>query len=140
MKKHIITESVDETENFATSFASEVKPGSVIALKGELGSGKTVFARGFARGLGIKETVASPTYTLIHEYKLGGNKSFYHLDLYRINDSTAALAFGIDEYLEDESAIILIEWAERISDMLENKIITVSIKHLGENSREITIS
>lgn len=139
MNKIFITKSADETEELANEFSREVKPGTVIALHGDLGAGKTVFSRGFARGLGITEPVSSPTYTIIQEYKLPRGGWFYHLDLYRIQDTAAALAFGADEYLQDEFSISLLEWAERIPSLLPPDTIHVRIKHISENEREIIV-
>jgi tRNA threonylcarbamoyladenosine biosynthesis protein TsaE len=139
MNKKFITKAAEETENLAKEFSREIKPGAVIALHGDLGAGKTVFSRGFARGLGITESVSSPTYTIIQEYKLPGGQWFYHLDLYRIQDSAAALAFGADEYIQEKTSISLLEWAERIPSLLPPDTIHVRIKHLSENEREITI-
>lgn len=139
MNKTVITKAAEETEDLAKQLAGETKPGTVIALHGDLGAGKTVFSRGFARGLGITEAVSSPTYTIIQEYKLPKGGWFYHLDLYRIQDANAALAFGADEYIQDACSVSLLEWAERIPSLLPANTIHVRIKHLSENEREITI-
>ncbi|HBC87384.1 MAG TPA: tRNA (adenosine(37)-N6)-threonylcarbamoyltransferase complex ATPase subunit type 1 TsaE [Lentisphaeria bacterium] len=131
------------TEEIAADLAKGVIPGSVVALCGELGAGKTVFARGFARGLGITETVSSPTFTLMQEYKVPGRERlrwFYHLDLYRIEDSKAAMVFGVDEYLSNPDAVLLVEWAERIEDILPSGTLRVEIFHAGENRRKVRIS
>ncbi len=140
MNRKKITRSAEETERFAAELASEFGPGAVLALRGDLGAGKTVFARGFAKAIGVRETVSSPTYTLVHEYKLDNGGRFYHLDLYRIGDHTAALAFGVDEYLEDPAAFALVEWPERIEPLLGPEVIHVEIRHEGESTREITVS
>ena len=116
--KSIKSNSEQETEEFAAQLARELKPGCVIALHGNLGAGKTVFSRGFARGLNIIEPVSSPTYTIIQEYPLDGGNWFFHLDLYRIDTPQAALAFGADEYLETPEAYTIIEWPERIETLL----------------------
>lgn len=136
----IKTYSTEETENAASELAKKTAPGSVIALHGNLGAGKTVFARGFARGLGVTQPVSSPTFTVIQEYELNDGNWLCHLDLYRIENSASALVFGVDEYLEDDSAILLVEWAERISDILPEKTIHIKIDRIDENSRKITIS
>jgi len=142
--KHREYESSSEsmTEELAAEFAKKIHAGSVIALSGDLGAGKTVFARGFARGLGISETVSSPTFTLMQEYKVAGKKGlrwFYHLDLYRIEDSKAALVFGVDEYLHGTDSVLLIEWAERINDILPAGTRHVEISHAGGDRRKIKI-
>lgn len=133
------TYSEKETEDFASSFASKVAMGTKIALHGNLGAGKTVFSRGFARGLGISEPVASPTFTIMQEYKLEDDNRLYHLDMYRIADSDAALAFGLDEYIEDHKSIMLIEWSERIPELLPEDTLHVYIKHEGDEKREIQV-
>ncbi len=138
--KEIESSSEAMTEEIAADFAKAVSPGTVVALCGELGAGKTVFARGFARGLGISETVSSPTFTLMQEYKVSGNdklKWFYHLDLYRIEDSKAAMVFGVDEYLSNPDSVLLIEWAERIEDMLPHGTFRVEIAHAGDDKRKL---
>ena len=100
--KKIITHSEKETEIFAFELSQTVKFGTVLTLNGDLGAGKTVFARGFARGLGVTEAVSSPTYTIAQEYALPNGKRLYHLDLYRISSPEAGLAFGVDEFFNEE--------------------------------------
>jgi tRNA threonylcarbamoyladenosine biosynthesis protein TsaE len=134
----IKSNSEQETEDFAAILARELKPGCVIALHGNLGAGKTVFSRGFARGLNIIEPVSSPTYTIIQEYPLEDGNWFFHLDLYRIDTPRAALAFGVDEYLESPEAYTVIEWPERIESLLPAHTIHINIEHDGEESRTIS--
>ncbi len=132
-----LSNSADDTEAFAAAMARSLPKGTVIALHGDLGAGKTVFARGFARGLGIHEPVSSPTFTLVQEYPFSDG-ILYHLDLYRINDSAAALAFGVDEFLYDQSAFTLVEWPERIADILPPKTIHLKLTPLeAEGARRI---
>ena len=131
--------SESETEEYSSRLASKLKPGTVIALHGDLGAGKTVFTRGFARGLGIIEPVSSPTYTIIQEYRLPEKGWLFHLDLYRIDDYRAALAFGVEEYLDDSDAYILAEWPERIEEIMPVNALHVKIEHVGGNERRITI-
>ena len=137
--KSYYTYSEEETEKLALRLSKYIPFGSTVALKGNLGAGKTVFARGFIRGLKIKDVVSSPTFTLIKEYLAPGEKWVYHLDLYRIADSEAALIFGIDEYLNDENAIALIEWSERIEDILPQDTIYINIDSVTQDSREIKV-
>ena len=134
------TSSERATEQIAFNFAQRTEFGSMIALIGNLGAGKTVFARGFARGLGITDIVCSPTFNIVREYPCKDSKWLYHMDLYRINGSEAALAFGIDEYINNSKAITLIEWPERISDILPVDMISVEIKRLNDTEREIIIT
>ena len=111
----------------------------MVILDGDLGAGKTVFSRGFARALGIDEPVSSPTYTIVQEYELPERGRLYHLDLYRISGVSAALAFGVDEFLNDPSSYALVEWPERIEGILPEDAVKVRLKHAGEGKREITV-
>lgn len=133
------TYSFEETEQFACEFGKTLGSGAVIALSGDLGAGKTVFARGVARGLGVDEPVTSPTFTIAQEYKLKNGRRLCHLDLYRIDDVEAGLAFGVDEFIDDPDAVVLIEWSERIEEILPSNRTRVFIRHLGEDEREISI-
>ncbi|MBO7328582.1 MAG: tRNA (adenosine(37)-N6)-threonylcarbamoyltransferase complex ATPase subunit type 1 TsaE [Lentisphaeria bacterium] len=137
--KKIISHSETETENFAFELAKTLSPGVVLTLEGDLGAGKTVFARGFARGLGVKEAVSSPTYTIAQEYALEGNKRLYHLDLYRISSAEAGLAFGVDEFFNDPKAYALVEWPGQIGDVIPDDALKIFIRHLDESTREITL-
>ena len=139
IEQTILSASEEETEAFGAALARELPPGSILALDGDLGAGKTVFSRGFARGLGIGEPVSSPTYTIIQEYALPGGGRLYHLDLYRIANSASALAFGVDEFLDDPESVALVEWPERIADILPPGTLRVEIVHLSENERRITV-
>ncbi len=138
-KKEFITSSEQETENIGKSLAMSLSKGDAVLLRGNLGAGKTVFSRGFARGLGITEPVSSPTYTIVQEYELPEGGRLYHLDLYRISDVNAALAFGVDEFLDDPQGISLIEWPDRIDGILPGNAICVEIEHLSGTERRLTI-
>lgn len=129
-----------ETEEIGEKVAKTVKYGTVISLTGNLGTGKTVFTKGFAKGLGIKEIVSSPTFNIVREHSTGTGRWLYHMDLYRINDAHCALAFGIDEYMEDKNAMTLIEWAERIEEILPSHAIHVKIERINDTEREIKIT
>lgn len=131
------THSPEETEALAARIAGGIKPGAIILLRGDLGAGKTAFTRGFARGLGIQDPVSSPTFTIVQEYPFGGKKMLYHMDLYRISNSDAALAFGIDDFLFDKNAISLIEWPERAEDLYPADAINIEIEHTPEETRRI---
>ena len=126
-----ISHSETETENFAAGLAASLEIGSAVLLRGDLGAGKTVFSRGFARGLGCDDTLSSPTYTIVQEYMLPGKLRLYHMDLYRIADAGSALGFGVDEFIDDPKAFKLIEWPE--------KCINVQITHKGDEEREIRV-
>jgi tRNA threonylcarbamoyladenosine biosynthesis protein TsaE len=132
-----ISKSEADTLAFAAGVAGQITPGTIIALHGDLGAGKTVFARGLAKGLGITEPVSSPTYTIIQEYQLASGWLF-HLDLYRIRGAESALAFGVDEYLNEPAAIVLIEWPERITGLLPESTLHLSIEYLTEEERRLS--
>ena len=139
-----VSNSEEETAEVAAKIAADSRPGDVFALNGDLGAGKTVFSRGFAVALGVECPICSPTFTIVQEYEIRDNlkpdlERLYHMDVYRIPDSDSALAFGVDEFLDDESAIKLIEWSERVRDILPSTTTTIEIKHLNEHSREIII-
>jgi len=129
----------NDTEKIGADVAKQCSPGTVVILDGDLGAGKTVFSRGFARALGIDEPVSSPTYTIVQEYELPERGRLYHLDLYRISGVSAALAFGVDEFLNDPSSYALVEWPERIEGILPEDAVKVRLKHAGEGKREITV-
>jgi len=133
----IETHSPEETEAFAARLAKQTGPGAILLLRGNLGAGKTAFTRGFARGLGITDPVSSPTFTIVQEYPWGDRKMLYHMDLYRINDSDAALAFGIDDFLFDRNAISLIEWPERAEDLYPPDALNIEIAHTDEENHRI---
>ena len=136
----ITTHSREESEAFGEILARSLPSGSVVAMYGTLGAGKTVIARGFARGLGISEAVSSPTYTIVQEYDIpDSDRRFYHLDLYRIADENAALGFGVDEFLSDPDAWTLLEWPVRIEKILPPETITLSIDKIDENTRSIKL-
>ena len=135
-----LSTSEAETEALGAALARELAPGSIVLLCGDLGAGKTVFSRGFARGLGITEPVSSPTYTIVQEYELGNGSRLYHMDLYRITDERAALGFGVDEFLNEAGSISLVEWPERIRGLLPDTAIRVELAHRSETEREIRIT
>ena len=133
-----ISNSPDETESFGRQFAGTVKPGNVIALTGDLGSGKTQFAKGLAAGLGAKTAVTSPTFTLIHEYA-GGRLPLYHFDFFRIEDPQAAGRLGLDEYFFGDG-VSVVEWADRFPDLIPENALWISFETKSENEREITVA
>ncbi|MBO7741940.1 MAG: tRNA (adenosine(37)-N6)-threonylcarbamoyltransferase complex ATPase subunit type 1 TsaE [Victivallales bacterium] len=134
-----ISASDTATLSVGNRLAGILRPGTVVALDGDLGCGKTVISRGIARGMGITEAVTSPTFTVAQEYATPAGHYLYHLDMYRINDEEGALAFGIDEFLFNPDAITLIEWPERIAGLLnDRRLRTIRFAHKGENLREMT--
>ncbi len=131
-----ITNSPAETEEIGVSLGKIIKPGTIIAYRGDLGAGKTAFTRGLARGIGSTELVTSPTYTIVNEY-LGGRCPLFHFDMYRLASSDDLWDIGWEDYL-DRNGICAVEWSENVEDALEEPII-ITIEKLGEESRRITI-
>ena len=132
-----ITNSPLETEAVGARLAEQLKPGTVIAYRGDLGAGKTAFTRGLARGLGIIDPVTSPTYTIVNEY-LGGRLPLFHFDMYRLHSADDLFDIGWDDYLE-RGGICAVEWSENVAEAMEDPI-TVTIEKLGEDSRKITVT
>ena len=132
-----ITNAPEQTELVGAKLAQQLTAGTIIAYKGDLGAGKTAFTRGLARGLGAKESVTSPTYTIVNEY-LSGRLPLFHFDMYRLRSADELFDIGWDDYLE-RGGVCAVEWSENVADALENPI-TVTIEKLGEDSRRITIT
>jgi tRNA threonylcarbamoyladenosine biosynthesis protein TsaE len=179
---NLVSRSAGETKKIAAKLAQKIirsrlllhvkprrtqsqKHATVIALEGELGAGKTVFVKGFARAFGIKQAVNSPTFILVHPYEiklkiknaklkittqnLKQNTKYkildtkyrrlYHVDAYRLRDHRDLVPLGIKEILADPENVVLIEWAERVKKILPRRRITVHLDHAGEKTREIKI-
>ena len=128
-----ITNSAEETEKIGEKLAQRL-PKRVFALIGELGSGKTTFVKGFARRLGIKKRIISPSFVLIRQY---GN--LYHVDLYRLEKPSGVEGLGLEEIWNNPDNIVIIEWAERIKKILPKDRVEICFKYVGENKREIEI-
>lgn len=119
--------SPEETQAFGAKLALSVPCGSVIALTGNLGAGKTTFSQGFAKGLLIEEHVGSPTFKLVGEYD-GIPHKLYHIDCYRIEKPIDFIAIGGDDYLHPVDGVTLIEWAEKIKPLLPDNVIKVYLE------------
>jgi tRNA threonylcarbamoyladenosine biosynthesis protein TsaE len=130
------TNSPAETENIGAALAKILKPGTVIAYRGDLGAGKTAFTRGLARGLGCSDMVTSPTYTIVNEY-LSGKMPLFHFDMYRLRSSDDLWDIGWEDYL-DRGGICAVEWSENVEEALDSFIL-VNIEKIGDESRRITI-
>lgn len=132
--------SCEDTYNFGLKLGSEAKSGDVFCLSGDLGTGKTVFAKGFAKGLDLDDKdVVSPTFTIVNVYK--GRLDFYHMDVYRLSDSDEAFEIGIDEMLYG-NGVCLVEWGEIIEDMLPENTVFIEIEkelEKGEDYRLINV-
>ena len=132
----ITTHSAEETRSLGAKLARVLRPGDVAVLKGELGAGKSEFARGVARGLGITGPVPSPSFTILNAYD-EGNVPFYHFDWYRISDPREIGEMGLEEQLGGDG-IALIEWSENGADYLPDRLLEIHVKPIGENDREIS--
>lgn len=160
MAKKYITRNAKQTKIIGEKFAKNIlksgvkKSAVVLFLQGDLGAGKTTFAQGFARGLGIKEKITSPTFVIIKKFRISKKinishslrsqevcyRYFYHFDCYRLNKSKEILDLGFEEIISDSQNIVAVEWPERISKILPRKIIKIKFNHLGKNQRRLTIS
>lgn len=135
---NVISHSEFETAALAEKLAASFKSGDVIVLTGDLGAGKTVFVKGFAKGMGHNEDlVNSPSFTIINEYP--GEKPLYHFDLYRMSEQDELYEIGWDEYLNREG-VIVVEWGEKAKNYLPSKYYQINFKFLNDNEREIDIS
>ena len=131
-----ITNSPSETEAVGAALARVLRPGAVIAYRGDLGAGKTAFTRGLARGLGVKESVTSPTYTIVNEY-LSGSMPLFHFDMYRLGSEDELFDIGWEDYLE-RGGVCAVEWSENVWGAMEDAVI-VTISRLSEDTRRIEI-
>ncbi len=130
--------SEDETYELGRAMGRSLKGGELILLEGDLGLGKTVFARGVAAGLGVKpEDVSSPSFTLVQEYK-GGRQPMFHVDLYRLDDPDEIGTLGLEEILSS-GGVVLVEWGEKLPPYLRRDAVTVRFHDVGEGSRRIEI-
>ena len=130
MNYKFTSKSVRDTLMLAENIESEKFPGMVICLNGELGSGKTVFVKGFAASLGIEDNITSPTFTIVKEY-VSGEMPLYHMDVYRIGDNED---FGVEDYLTQDG-VCIIEWAELIEDRLPDERLDINFRIVDENTR-----
>ena len=135
MEYKITTRNESETIELAQNFESEKFPNMVICLNGELGSGKTIFAKGIAQALGITETITSPTFTIIKEYD--GELPLYHMDVYRLDGNTDGV--GIEDYFS-KGGVVVIEWAETIKDILPKERLDIRFKVIDENKRVLVLT
>lgn len=152
MKKESITSSPTETKNLAKEIAQDLlkgqagilkkksqKTGFVIGLKGELGSGKTSFVQGFAKGLGIKEKILSPTFVIYKKFKIKNSKYFYQFDCYRIQKAKDILDLNFKEIISNPENIILVEWADKIKKIMPKNTLWINFKLINENTRHLSL-
>lgn len=126
-----ISKNIDDTLTLAENIESEKFPNMVICLNGELGSGKTIFVKGFAKALGIEENITSPTFNIIKEYPMG-ELPLYHMDVYRLDEVEEDI--GIRDYY-NKGGVTIIEWAELIKESLPEERLEITIKIVDENTR-----
>ena len=131
-----MTNAPEETEALGEKLGKLLRPGTVLAYLGDLGAGRTAFTRGLARGLGCRETVTSPTYTIVNEY-LGGRLPLFHFDMYRLTSSDDLWDIGWEDYL-DRQGVCAVEWSENVPEAMTGAL-TVRIEKLGDTVRRITI-
>ena len=130
-----ITTSEEETRASAKKFATTLKGGEVLLLKGDLGAGKTAFAKGLADAFGVEEIVTSPTFTILNEH-YGKTLNLYHFDMYRIDDESELKELGFDEYI-DSDGICVIEWSNFIKQLLPSELLNIEINILENDYRQL---
>jgi len=149
-KKEILTNSPAQTKKLGENIAKKIlkreakkNQAFIIGLEGELGGGKTTFLQGFAKGLGIKQRITSPTFVIMKKFKIENCKfkieNFYHLDCYRVNKSKEILDLGFKEIISNPRNIVAIEWAERIKKILPKNTLIVRFEFIDETKRKICI-
>ena len=117
IKREILIKNENETRDFALELAKELGTGDVLALIGDLGTGKTALTKYIAQGLGIRDSIVSPTFTIVREYT-GGRLPLYHFDVYRLADSEEMFNIGAEEYFYEKGGVCVIEWADIVEDIL----------------------
>ncbi len=136
-----VTGSAEETKTLAKKFAQELRGGITLCLRGQLAAGKTTFTQGLGEFYGI-DRMTSPTYVIVHQYPIDHDgakiKTFYHVDLYRLENHTEIKSFSIDELWEDKSNLIVVEWPERLEDHLPKSRYEINFRIISPDSREIT--
>lgn len=133
--REVLSRSEDETLDFASRIGRLIKPGTVVALTGPLGAGKTVFMKGLASSMGVdSSTVLSPTFTYVRKYRSTSGYDVYHVDLFRVRDTEELMLLGLDELMTDRN-VVVIEWAERAGRFLPGNRISVHLEWEGEGRR-----
>ena len=135
MEKRIVLKNETDTRALGAKLANEMQPNQVYALIGDLGTGKTTLAKAIARGLGVTETLTSPTFTIVQEYETG-RLPLYHFDVYRVNDEDELFEIGLEDYFH-KGGVCLIEWADLIEDLLPPDVITVRLAYGEEEGERI---
>lgn len=146
----VVTKNAKETQKLAGLLAKELlncplggKRATVVVLRGDLGAGKTTFSQGFAKGLGVRENIKSPTFVILKRYPLSKVKCFkyfYHIDCYRLKNAKDAIALGLPEIFQNPKNLLLIEWPEIVKKIIPKKIIAVKFSHINETTRKISFN
>jgi tRNA threonylcarbamoyladenosine biosynthesis protein TsaE len=135
--------SEEETREFGAAFGRLLRPGDVVLLHGDLGSGKTTLTQGIAKGLGIEDYVQSPTFTLVAEHpgqsKTGDPLTLYHLDLYRLDDPAELDSFGYEDLVTQSDGVVVVEWPERAGSVLPENYLLIVIETSGPDERQLSI-
>jgi len=132
----IFTNTVDDTEQAGIMLARSLTPGTVVAMYGDLGAGKTAFVRGLARGLHSSSRVTSPTFTIVNEYN--GDLPLFHFDMYRLSCADELFDIGWEDYLA-RGGVCVVEWSENVSRAFDGTEISVTIDKLSDTERKITV-
>lgn len=140
MKSVYLSLNSKDTIKFAESYAKNLTAPAIILLSGDLGAGKTTFTKGIAKGLNIKKTITSPTFTILNEYK-SSKFALYHFDMYRINSVEDAYGLGFEAYFNHKNlpGVIVVEWAENVEGLIKKPYTKIEILKESENSRKIII-
>lgn len=133
-----ISHSPAETERFGETIAATLLPGDVVALTGDLAAGKTRFVAGLARGLGLSDTVTSPTFAIAHEYR-EGKVPLFHFDMYRLRSSEELYDIGWEDYLR-AGGVCAVEWTENVADAMPRRTVWVDIRILDDATREFRVT
>ncbi len=131
----IVTQNYEETQKLGEELGRRLPPGSVVALTGQLGSGKTTLVQGIGKGLGIRPLIKSPSFVIIHEYS--GSVPLYHFDLYRIAHQEEIVFLGYEDYFYQKKGIVVIEWAEKIEDLLPAEYLKIELEIVDLSKRKI---
>ena len=135
-----IVRGLDETKKFAKVFSKILKGGDIVYLKGDLGTGKTTFVKNVCRALGVKDDIASPTFTIMREYDIK-NRKIYHFDMYRIGSFEELGEFGFEDYIYNNvNDIVFIEWPEIIEENVDVKHILIEIERVDDDTRRYKIT
>ena len=144
MKKEYLSKSLEQTVEVAHKLAQKLHGGEVIALRGELGAGKTTFAQGLANSLGVTRRVNSPTFTIMRTYRIRNQESkiinLYHVDLYRIDSKMDLEGLGLEEILGRKDAVVVIEWPEKMYGLIPQNSIDIAFEYINDSTRKILIS